>query len=60
MLAAIVVAGAGYAEGARLSRRLGGWQVICWSLVLSLPVTLAHCPVSDVAIAPCGRSPALP
>lgn len=40
MLAAIVVAGAGYAEGARLSRRLGGWQVICWSLVLSLPATL--------------------
>jgi drug/metabolite transporter (DMT)-like permease len=40
MLVAIVVAGAGYAEGARLSRRLGGWQVICWSLVLSFPVTL--------------------
>ncbi len=40
MLAAIVVAGAGYTEGARLSRRLGGWQVICWSLVLSFPLTL--------------------
>jgi drug/metabolite transporter (DMT)-like permease len=38
MLAAIVVCGLGYAEGARLSRRLGGWQVICWALVMSLPV----------------------
>lgn len=40
MLAAIVVCGLGYAEGARLSRRLGGWQVICWALVLSLPLML--------------------
>jgi len=37
MLAAIIVCGLGYAEGARLSRRLGGWQVICWALVLALP-----------------------
>ncbi len=37
MLAAVVVCGMGYAEGGRLSRRLGGWQVICWALVLSLP-----------------------
>ncbi|MGK6317613.1 DMT family transporter [Neorhizobium sp. DT-125] len=41
MLAAIVACGLGYAEGARLSRRLGGWQVISWALVLSLPVMLA-------------------
>lgn len=40
MLAAIIVCGLGYAEGAALSRRLGGWQVICWALVLSLPVTV--------------------
>ncbi len=38
MLAAIIVCGLGYAEGAHLSRRLGGWQVISWALVLSLPV----------------------
>lgn len=38
MLAAIVACGLGYAEGAALSRRLGGWQVISWALVLSLPV----------------------
>ncbi|NRP70781.1 hypothetical protein ILFOPFJJ_01663 [Ensifer psoraleae] len=41
MLAAIVVCGLGYAEGAKLSRTLGGWQVISWALVLSLPVMLS-------------------
>lgn len=40
MLGAIVVCGLGYAEGARLTRKLGGWQVICWALVVSLPVML--------------------
>lgn len=39
MIAAIIVCGLGYAEGAKLSRKLGGWQVISWALVLSLPVT---------------------
>jgi drug/metabolite transporter (DMT)-like permease len=41
MLAAIIVCGLGYAEGAALSRKLGGWQVISWALVLSLPVMAA-------------------
>jgi drug/metabolite transporter (DMT)-like permease len=41
MLAAILVCGLGYAEGAALSRKLGGWQVISWALVLSLPVMAA-------------------
>lgn len=40
MLLAIVVCGLGYAEGATLSRTLGGWQVICWALVLALPLML--------------------
>lgn len=40
MLAAVIVCGLGYAEGARLSRKLGGWQVISWALVISLPVML--------------------
>lgn len=40
MLAAILACGLGYAEGAKLSRTLGGWQVICWALVLSLPLML--------------------
>lgn len=38
MIAAILVCGLGYAEGAAMSRRLGGWQVISWALLLSLPV----------------------
>lgn len=37
MVAAILLCGLGYAEGATLSRRLGGWQVISWALLLSLP-----------------------
>ncbi|RFC64133.1 DMT family transporter [Fulvimarina endophytica] len=37
MLAAILLCALGYAEGATLSRRLGGWQVISWSLLLSAP-----------------------
>lgn len=40
MLAAIVICGLAYAEGAKLSRKLGGWQVICWALALSLPLML--------------------
>ncbi len=40
MIAAIVVCGLGYAEGAVLTRRLGGWQVISWALLLSSPVML--------------------
>jgi drug/metabolite transporter (DMT)-like permease len=38
MVASILVCGLGYAEGARLSRELGGWQVISYALGLSLPV----------------------
>lgn len=38
MLGAVVVCGLGYAEGSRLAKTLGSWQVICWALVLSLPL----------------------
>lgn len=37
MIAAILLCGLGYAEGGVLSRRLGGWQVISWALLLALP-----------------------
>ncbi|AZB26333.1 MULTISPECIES: DMT family transporter [Chryseobacterium] len=40
MLLAIILCGMGYAEGAKLSKTLGGWQVISWALVISLPVML--------------------
>lgn len=56
MVAAIVLCGLGYAEGGRLSRKLGGWQVISWALVLSLPVMAALClafwPASFATITP--------
>jgi len=38
MLLAILVCGLAYAEGGKLSRRLGGMEVICWALVLAFPV----------------------
>ncbi len=41
MIGAIVLCGLGYAEGATLSRRLGGWQVISWALLLASPAMLA-------------------
>jgi drug/metabolite transporter (DMT)-like permease len=41
MVAAILLCGLGYAEGASLSRRLGGWQVISWALLLALPIMSA-------------------
>ena len=40
MLLAIVLCGLGYAEGGRLARTMGGWQVISWALVLSLPIMM--------------------
>ncbi|ROI00874.1 DMT family transporter [Chryseobacterium daecheongense] len=54
MLIGVIVCGLGYAEGAKLSKTLGGWQVISWALVLSLPVMLPLCiiyfPLSAVDI----------
>jgi drug/metabolite transporter (DMT)-like permease len=41
MLGAILLCGLGYAEGAKLSHKLGGWQVISWALVLTLPLMAA-------------------
>lgn len=40
LFAAILSAGIGYAEGARLSRSLGGLQVISWALVLAAPILI--------------------
>lgn len=40
LFGAVGLGGIGYAEGAILARIFGSWQVICWSLVLSLPVLL--------------------
>jgi drug/metabolite transporter (DMT)-like permease len=37
VLAAVALAAIGYAEGGALSRTYGGWQVICWALILAAP-----------------------
>lgn len=37
---AVVFAAIGYAEGAVVSRAIGGWQTISWILVLSAPVLM--------------------
>jgi len=37
LIGAIVSAAMGYALGGKLSKELGGWQVICWALVISFP-----------------------
>jgi drug/metabolite transporter (DMT)-like permease len=47
VLAAVALAAFGYAEGGVLSRRYGGWQVICWALVLTAPAIV---PVVAMAI----------
>ena len=60
MLAAVIVCGLGYAEGAKLTRELGGWQVICWALVIALPLMLPASllvqPASRHAISASSRS----
>lgn len=40
LVLAVIAASMGYAAGGNLSRKLGGWQVICWALVVALPLTL--------------------
>lgn len=47
MVAAVILCGWGYAEGAVLSRHYGGWQVISWALLLGLPFML---PVAIVTL----------
>lgn len=40
LLGAVIAAGFGYAEGARLAKELGAWQTISWALVISAPMLL--------------------
>ena len=47
LLAALIVAAVGYAEGGRLARGMPGWQVIAWGVLLALPVSL---PITVVAL----------
>src|SRR5262245_17092979 len=47
LLIAVAIAGLGYAEGGAMARRYGGWRVICWAVILALPVTV---PVTAAAL----------
>jgi drug/metabolite transporter (DMT)-like permease len=52
MLLAILACGLGYAEGAKLSATLGGWQVICWALVAAVTAVTWRVPVPANISAP--------
>lgn len=39
LLGSIAAAGVGYSAGAKTAQTLGGWQTICWTLALYLPVS---------------------
>jgi drug/metabolite transporter (DMT)-like permease len=43
LVGAVLFAALGYAQGGVLARELGGWQVICWTLVISLPLLIPLC-----------------
>ncbi|HET7016939.1 MAG TPA: DMT family transporter, partial [Streptosporangiaceae bacterium] len=47
LLVAITAGGLGYAEGGVLARQYGGWRVICWAVVLALPISV---PVTAIAL----------
>jgi drug/metabolite transporter (DMT)-like permease len=38
LLGAVVAAAISYAEGGYLAQIMGGWQVICWALVIASPI----------------------
>lgn len=40
LMGAVISAALGYAEGGKLSRILGGWQVICWALTFAAPILI--------------------
>ncbi len=52
LLAGIAVGGIGYAEGGILAREFGGWRVICWALIVSLPVSLPVTLVTGIVSPP--------
>ncbi|WP_256371167.1 DMT family transporter [Mycobacterium sp. PS03-16] len=41
LLAAVVAAAVGYAEGGLLARELGAWQTVSWALVVAAPLMVA-------------------
>ncbi len=41
LIGSSIIGGMGYAFGGKVSKEIGGWQVICWALVLSFPITFS-------------------
>ncbi|MFP7833732.1 DMT family transporter [Marisediminicola sp. LYQ134] len=54
LVAAVLAAAIGYAEGGLLARELGAWQTVSWALVLAAPLTTALTAVSIVVEPPTG------
>jgi drug/metabolite transporter (DMT)-like permease len=52
LLTALVLGAVGYAEGGRLAREMPGWRVICWVVVLALPISLPLTVVSGIVSPP--------
>ncbi|MDY6897899.1 MAG: DMT family transporter [Cyanobacteriota bacterium] len=48
LIIAVIAAAFGYAEGGQLSKTLGGWQVICFALVFSIPILII--PVASIVL----------
>ena len=40
LFGAVILGGLGYAQGGILGKRIRGWKVICWALVISLPLVV--------------------
>ena len=40
LLVCVVIGGMGYAQGGILGKAMSGWKVICWALVISLPLVI--------------------
>ena len=57
LLAAVLFAALGYAEGGVLARELGGWQVISWALLIALPVIVPATVIGLIAHPPVSPSP---
>ncbi len=45
LVVAILTAALGYAVGGQAAKRLGGWQTICWIMVLALPASALLVPI---------------
>lgn len=50
LIVAILTAALGYAVGGQAAKRLGGWQTICWIMVLALPLSVALVPLIAPAL----------